>query len=301
MPVSLTGGNWNEADRYVYFLACGGGELDDLVVDGGLIHKHLLIAVNEINDSIEKRMAEAEALGAKWFIDSGIFHLTNEHMRAHGIRMDEALALAPDEIDGFGELFEKYIAVARRWQDRCWAYIELDQGGRENKIKTRARLESLGLRPMPVYHPFNDGWDYFDYLAERYDRICIGNVVQASARVRLRLLATIWQRKQKYPALWVHFLGLTPNQMLNAYPVDSGDSSTWLAANRWKGAREKAMLKTIGDLPDSLQYAVGNQEMRHKGISLSAVQSDVMVRFYRYHIEALGRYGCAPYPREVAG
>ena len=59
--------------------------------------------------------------------------------------------------------------------------VEVDQGGRENKIKTRARLEKMGLRPIPVYHPLNDGWDYFDYLAENYDRICMGNVVNAEA------------------------------------------------------------------------------------------------------------------------
>ena len=62
-------------------------------------------------------------------------------------------------------------------------------------------LEQMGLRPIPVYHPFNDGWDYFDYLAERYDRICFGNVVQADRETRKRLVATAWERHRKYPHL----------------------------------------------------------------------------------------------------
>jgi hypothetical protein len=51
-------------------------------------------------------------------------------------------------------------------------------------------LEQMGLRPIPVYHPFNDGWHYFDYLAERYDLVCFDNVVQADRETRKRLVAT---------------------------------------------------------------------------------------------------------------
>ena len=224
IAVQKTDGSWSDAERNVYFLACNADQVDDILVPGGLIHDFLLMAVNEINESAEQVLENSYQLGAKWFIDSGIFNLTNEHMRAHGITMDAALGLAPEEIDGFDELFARYVDILSRWKDRCWGYIELDQGGRENKIRTRARLEKLGFNPIPVYHPFNDGWDYFDYLAERYDRICVGNVVQAQSPVRKRLLATMWERKQKYPKLWIHLLGLTPNQFLNAYPIDSGDS-----------------------------------------------------------------------------
>ena len=117
--------------------------------------------------------------------------------------------------------------------DKVWGYIELDQGGRENKIITRQKLERTGCRPMPVYHPLNDGWEYFDYLAERYDRICFGNIVQADRPTRLRLIHTAWERKKKYPKLWIHLLGMTANQWLLALPINSCDSSSWISSLRW--------------------------------------------------------------------
>ena len=61
------------------------------------------------------------------------------------------------------------------------------------------QAESLGLKPIPVYHPLLDGWDYFDELAAQYDRICFGNIVQAPAATRIRLLHTLWERHRRYP------------------------------------------------------------------------------------------------------
>ena len=298
-----TDGSWSDAERNVYFLACNADQVDDILVPGGLIHDFLLMAVNEINESAEQVLENSYQLGAKWFIDSGIFNLTNEHMRAHGITMDAALGLAPEEIDGFDELFARYVDILSRWKDRCWGYIELDQGGRENKIRTRARLEKLGFNPIPVYHPFNDGWDYFDYLAERYDRICVGNVVQAQSPVRKRLLATMWERKQKYPKLWIHLLGLTPNQFLNAYPIDSGDSSSWLNVIRWTGYTPRTMLKAFGHMPPGFQYVAGDKESitkyRRKSVAMSAVGSTISVRNWKNHITALGRYGCVTFDESM--
>lgn len=294
-----TDGSWSHAERNVYFLACNADQVEDIQTDDGLIHPYLLMAVNEINPAAEEVLERSHRQGARWFIDSGIFWLTNEHKRAHGISMDEALGLAPEEIDGFDALFARYVDILNRWKDRCWGYIELDQGGRENKIRTRTRLEKLGFNPIPVYHPFNDGWDYFDFLAERYDRICVGNVVQAQAPVRKRLVATMWERKQKYPKLWIHLLGLTPNQFLNAYPIDSGDSSSWLNVIRWSGYVPRAMLKAFGHMPSGYQYVVGDKESitkyRRKSVAMSAVGSTLSMRNWRNHLAALNRYGIEPF------
>ncbi len=269
--------------------------------ENGLIYPYLLIAVNEINARTEQHMQELAGSGARWFIDSGVFNLTNNHMRRHGISMDKALALAPDEIDGFDALLKRYTDIVSRWGDKCWGYIELDQGGRENKIKTRAMLEAQGLRPIPVYHPFNDGWDYFDYLAQNYDRICVGNVVQADRDTRKRLVATMWERKRKYPDLWIHLLGYTPNEFLNAYPIDSGDSSSWLNVVRWSGMQERTMLKTIGAMDKNYQYVLGNTRAEGhpytKSIAMSAYAVGINLRNWHNHIEALKQLGAEVYPK----
>jgi len=57
--------------------------------------------------------------------------------------------------------------------------------------------------------------------------------VQAGSADRKRLLATLAERRQRWPNLWVHGLGLTPSTLTVAYPMDSCDSSTWLAGARW--------------------------------------------------------------------
>jgi hypothetical protein len=42
--------------------------------------------------------------------------------------------------------------LATTYEERLWGYIELDKGGRENKLRTRTRLHNHGLNPIPVYH-----------------------------------------------------------------------------------------------------------------------------------------------------
>ena len=254
-----TAGTWDSTDRHVYFLASGVESLTHIEA------KYVLIAVNEIKS--DKALEKVEALideGRSILIDSGIFWLTNQHARKHHVTMDVALSLPPDEIDGFDVLWKRYTTVMDRIGDRAWGYIELDQGGIHNKRITRAKLEDLGLRPIPVYHPLNDGPDYFDELADNYDRMCMGNLVQASAPTRLRLMHFLWERHRRYPDLWVHTLGVTPSQLLNAFPTDSADSSTWLNVVRWSGYKERAMLTALSDMPRHWQYKLQDGQSQRK-------------------------------------
>ena len=249
-----TGGKWNTKDRNLYFLAAD----PEMAKIAKLVHKHILIPINAINNKDDETNVTGMAAAHNILIDSGVFELANSHAVEHNIPMNVALSLAPDDIDGFAGLYNRYTTTMKRIGSKVWGYIEMDQGGRENKIKTRARLEALGLRPIPVYHPFNDGWDYFDELAQNYDRICFGNVVQADPETRKRLLATAWERKRKYPDLWIHLLGLTPNPMLLAYPLDSCDSSQWLANVRWSGRiGTSTATKRFSTTADLVTYDLG--------------------------------------------
>lgn len=255
--MKATGGTWDPTDRHVYFLASNPEQLDRVKM-----HPWKLVAVNELPvDNVGDVLEPLLDQGNRVLLDSGIFWLTNAHMRANGITMNEALALPPDEIDGFDALWDRYVRVASEYGDRCWGYIELDQGGRDCKRETRARLEALGLSPMPVYHPLNDGWDYFDELAQGYDRMCMGNIVQAAAPLRTRLLHTMWERHRAYPDLWVHVLGLTPYEMNLGHPTDSADSSSWLTSIRWSAAwRHPSMLKRFASMPLDIRYVLGGTD-----------------------------------------
>lgn len=219
------GGKFDPADRYIYFSAGG--------TSGQLPH-NFLVAVNDLpSRGYERHLEQWLEQGHSIFLDSGIFNLTNEHKRNHGGTMDEALSLAPEAIDGFHELYDKYVTIVSKFGDDLWGYIELDQGGMDHKRRTRKRLHDEGLSPIPVYHPLNDGWDYFDELANNYDRICFGNMVQANLATRTRLLHTLWERHRAYPDLWVHVLGMTASEFSLTTPPDSSDSSTWVNGMRY--------------------------------------------------------------------
>ena len=229
------------------------------------------------------------------FIDSGIFALTNNHKRKYNITMDEALALSPNKIEGFSKLYDKYVELLTKYGDRSWGYIELDQGGRENKKKTRKKLEDAGLRPIPVYHPFNDGWDYFDELAENYDRICFGNVVQARGVERMKLIATAYNRHREYPDLWIHLLGYQVNELMNALPVDSCDSSSWLSGTKWGQTREYSLGRIIGNLEDEYIYRLGNTDQCKVAAVLSGIIANNLGENWKEYIRRLKDVGIDAY------
>ena len=225
-----TQGNWDSSDRNIYFAAILEPQLDYYLP----LYRNLLVAVNEIKSPKYRAiMSDAMESGANILIDSGIYNLTQVHAKKHGVSMDIALSTAPDNIDGFDSLFALYVDIITELGNKAWGYIELDQGGRENKIKTRKKLERMGFNPIPVYHPINDGWDYFDELASNYDRICVGNLVQANNEVRKRIICTVYERSRKYPNLWIHLLGVTAHPFLYAFPVGSCDSSSLNEGLRW--------------------------------------------------------------------
>jgi hypothetical protein len=225
-----TGGKWDPAAWPVYFIAANG---DHVQLARGL-HDHVLIAINELRTPEAAAIVEASiAEGSKVFIDSGVFALVSAHARLHGLTIPEAFAEPAEKIDGFDALFERYCEMVRRLGDDVWGYVELDFGGYPYKRDLRMRLEAMGLRPIPVYAPLVDPPDYLDELMQTYDRICVGGIARADMGVRKRVLATVWERRRRYPDVWVHMLGLTPSEWLAAYPMQSCDSSTYDRPNRF--------------------------------------------------------------------
>lgn len=289
----MTGGSaFDPNDRPIYFIASNA----DAMLYGAPYHRDVLLAINELAQDHQLDLLGSWLDGGnRVFIDSGIYNLAMTHARDHDMSMDEALGLAPDEIDGFPDLWAAYCKVIAMYGDRTWGYIELDQGGRENKIKTRARLEALGFRPIPVYHPINDGWDYFDHLAANYDRICLGNVVQASSSDRVRLLTTIWHRARQYPGLWIHCLGVTPGPPLYTFPIGSADSSSWLTAVRWSNGPIRAMGRVVGRFPDGYSYVTGapitEPNSRQRALGLAAMGVSMEARTWKYATERLTALG----------
>lgn len=297
-PVGKTGGRFNPNEPNSYFMASDMGHM----IYASKVHSHLLIAINELNTPREfDQMERLIKAGKTIFLDSGIYDLAMRHAEAHGLTHDQALNTAPEDMDNFEALYTKYLSIVGKYGDQLWGYIELDMGGRENKIKTRAKLEAQGLRPIPVYHPFGDGWEYFDELCSKYDRICCGNLVRANAQTRKRLMATIWERKRKYPHVWIHLLGVTPNQWSNAYPINSADSSSWLSALKWSGYHERTALQNFSEMNLNYRYELGSDSSSvqgsNKATQMSAYGCYMNERNWRNHFAAVQQAGMELYPK----
>lgn len=226
-------------------------------------HPNVLVAVNEIRTGKDVALLDRLCDTRNVLMDSGIFNLAMTHARTHEVSHDVGLSMAPEEIDGFSELWDRYAEVVTKFKDRLWGVIELDQGGVANKPRTRERIEKeLGVTPMPVYHPLLDGWDYYDTLAKGYDRLCFGNLVKASPPARLRLVHTASERARAYPYLWTHLLGVYPNENLMAMPLrGSCDSSSWLTSERWMPSWKGWSLgKMVTHYPSEMWYRPGGHK-----------------------------------------
>lgn len=174
----------------------------------------------------------------------------------------DALLLPLDEITGVNTLIDRYMATVSSLEDGLWGYVEVDQGGHEVKTENRERMEKEGLRPIPVYHPLNDPPAYFDFLAERYDRICVANVVMSPAKVRQRILYAVERRRQRFPGLkWIHLLGYTPNEWIAGYGYESCDSSRMYGGAKWGAATDSSLLKFYKGLMQPQFYSeIGNND-----------------------------------------
>jgi hypothetical protein len=225
---ATAGGLYDADEAPIYFFA--GLPLRDLKAAP---HRYVLSAADQITgeDDLKERIER----GGVVMLDSGAFALAAEHARTHGIPLADAFGLQPEQIDGFAEVFARYKRLCHTYEDELWGYVELDLGGAERKRETRAALESEGLRPIPVYHPMVDGWDYFDELASGYDRIGVGNLVKMPVSDRKRLLMTLWERRRLHTGLrWIHLLGFTPTTIATSLPCfESCDSSWWGWAIRY--------------------------------------------------------------------
>lgn len=275
------GGTYNPEEKYLYFYTTDPttlAKISDLTAN-------LLVPVDELDGNAALRSfnqlistVHPRTGKRRMFLDSGVFNLAVQHSNNHGITLNEARAMNPQKVDGYSALFDKYVELVRTYEETLWGYVEIDLGQTEDKRQIRRQLESMGLRPVPVYHPLSDGWDYFDELASQYDRICVGNMVQVRGYIRKRIIATIWQRKQAYPHLWVHLLGATPKEWMIAYPIESSDSALWLALVRlFNSSRGHTCLKELREatMPRGYAYEIGNFNCMVRGYRVSAQEYEM--------------------------
>lgn len=245
-----------------------------------------LRAINAVSGENDvQRIKDHIDLGKNVLIDSGIFDLAKKFSIEKDISLTEAFKINPEEFEGFEKLFDKYVQIIRPLKDRLWGYIELDIGGEKNKTRIRKKLNDLGLDPIPVYHFLSDSEEYFDYLGENYNRICVGNLAQSDHKTRINALCKIEKRRKKYTDLFIHYLGLSLSPYCFMFQIDSCDSSEFSAPVRWNTIKIRSLLNSFSEL--SKEYI--NHENYFDVIKKSAFVSMIdqtNMNFYQKELNA---------------
>jgi hypothetical protein len=288
--MNKTAGTWNPDEPFISFLAAP----LSFIETAGPHHPSCLIAVNELmredwRDHLDRLIEGDHTI----LIDSGAYAIAAAHARKHEIALEDAFKMPLDKLDGYSMLYARYLDVAATYQDDVWGIVEIDLGGEKQKRRTREILENQGINAIPVFHPIGDSSAYLDELLENYDRICVGNLVSASRYARKRILQTLLDRRQGKSCRWIHLLGMTPSEVLCAYPFESCDSSAWLNTVRWSGYIEKACLKSVGHLPKNYQYQLGDKDSWTLGVKMGAVGAHFQERNLRQYREAMPRKAVA--------
>jgi hypothetical protein len=247
-----TDGSWSPNERGIYFLALWDTDMPSklatlpyqknisALIEYGLLEHNPPAAECAINLAKSYRHL---------MIDSGVFSLANSEAKRKGVSFEEGLRLKLADIDTGEKYLADYMAMCQQIKKDVWGYVEVDLGGREEKIKTRERFHAAGLCPIPVYHPLLDGTDYLDYLCDGYDRICVSNLVQSSSETRAILTAFVYDRIMRRPENkrpFVHFLGVSPGQAHFPHNcLGSCDSSTWAMGRRFGVEKTMAFSQVV--------------------------------------------------------
>lgn len=242
-----THGRWQAQDAPQYWAAI----VASLMPAAVPVNRWLLVTAPDC--AKEAALEELERYcraGNHLLIDSGVFGLAMAAAKKRGVDHNEGLRTPPEQIEGWERFMQQWKQVIDRMRDLCWGYIEIDLGGTEQKRKTRAALEAEGYRPIPVIHPLQDGWDYFDEMADRYDRLCIGNLVTAKADTRFDILRTVAERRKGRRVQWIHALGVTAGPLWLSVRTESCDSSTPASPLRWGMPMHATSAFHASDLPD---------------------------------------------------
>lgn len=121
-------------------------------------------------------------------------------------------------------------------------------------------MESRGLKPLPVFH-FGSDLTYLDYCLA-YPRFALGGLV-GFAKQRAQLfewLDRCWERicdSSGKPRSKIHGFGMTGFEVMQRYPWDSVDSTSWA-----QGSKQGAILVKKGNSYQSLVVANDAQARR---------------------------------------
>jgi len=159
-------------------------------------------------------------------MDSGVFSYRTH--RARLIKNGADLGQLPTP-EGYMKLYVKWCKkFSKHWD--FYVTVDMRPNCAEN-LELHNKLESMGIRPMPVYHG-DDNIDYLArYAAKGYDYICLGSTpsVRTGVQQFRRYYDHVFNWGEKNRVRF-HGLAVTKPWSMIGYPWRSVDSSSWSRA-----------------------------------------------------------------------
>jgi hypothetical protein len=108
----------------------------------------------------------------------------------------------------------------------------------EKTYKNQKLLETMGVKPCPVFHTKEDLKWLHRYIDEGYDYILMGGIAKGGSLPTIReWLDRAWRNclldKDGKPKVKVHGFGLTAQSLIQRYPWHSVDSTAWLVQSNY--------------------------------------------------------------------
>ncbi|MEE9197226.1 MAG: hypothetical protein V3U45_03700, partial [bacterium] len=155
--------------------------------------------------------------GADVFVDSGAFSAWRQG--------------SPIDVEEYGEWLQE-------WGGRMETYANLDViSSPDGTSRNQARLEGMGLSPMPVFH-YGSPWRVLEDLYASYDYVGIGigpfwGPASTFRTANRRLYAFYARVFLEAGGKRVHGFATTLPKLIKAFPFFSVDSTSWMADLRW--------------------------------------------------------------------
>lgn len=157
--------------------------------------------------------------GRPFFLDSGAFTAYSQNREITPQQYGNFLSRYADQLDIYANL--DAIPTGKSLADRADAA--------ERTLNNQTDLESMGLKPIPVFH-MGEPFEYLEYYLDNYEYICLGGLVDSGDYIPF--FEKVWGEfltdGAGRPTHKVHAFGMTSVKYMTMYPWYSVDSSTWL-------------------------------------------------------------------------
>lgn len=189
---------------------------------------------------------------------------------------------------------ESYVAYVKKYSKQWDFYVNFDYVKECPVIwEMQKHLETLGIKPIPVYHG-DSSEDWFKrYCESGYKLIGIGSIPRDRFRDKRFYYDTVFNIAEKHGVL-LHGLGQTSLSMMFMYPWYSVDSSYWVKAAAFGkivyidplrntiacmhvSDRQSTYKGSYNTLPASVQKIVRQQVNKH-GFDFQKVRTNLSER-----------------------